>query len=248
MVITFGTIADLGRRGQVRLGKAPSLAARSEWLDFPSLPHRFGRNVRRERDTGDTMRYMVVLAAILATSGLELRSVQADTLKYSTVGPWTIAVDPSSGNGCFVVANFKDGTGFRLGFDLRKSAGTPFYILLGNVKWRSIEYGKKYPIKMRFGNQPAWTGNASGFSFDPPENQTWLRLGVTRKTGVEFITEYMREKFVAVDYNEKEILRLSLKDSFRAGLNLLECQKATNTEKQDPFKDASSSSKEDPFR
>ena len=122
------------------------------------------------------MRYMVVLAAILATSGLGLRSAQADTLKYSTVGAWSIAVDPSLGNGCFVSAGFKGGTSFRLGFDMRESTGAGFYTLLGNVKWRSIEYGKNYPIKMRFGNEPAWEGNATGFSFDPPNNQTWLKL------------------------------------------------------------------------
>ena len=62
------------------------------------------------------------------------------------------------------------------------------------------------------------------------------------------MVDFMREKFVAIDYNGSEILRLSLKDSFRAGLQLIECQKAANKEKQDPFRDAASSSKEDPFR
>ena len=63
----------------------------------------------------------------------------------------------------------------------------------------------------------------------------------------EFLTEFMEEKTVSIHYQKKEILRLKLKDSFRAGLELLECQKAVKRDKKDPFKEASSN-RDDPFR
>ena len=173
----------------------------------------------------------------------------ADTFKYSTAGAWTIAVDPTIGDGrCFAVINFEGGASFRLGFDVRNSSDLALSVLLGNIKWKSIEYGKNYSIKMRFGGQLAWEGKAVGFSFDPPNNQTWLRLTIThQKISSNFMKEFMRENFLSLDYKEKEILRLSLKDSFQAGLQLLECQKEVRREKQDPFRDTSSPN-DDPFR
>ena len=190
----------------------------------------------------------VVLTATLITSSLGLRSAQAeDTLKYSTVEPWTIAVDPSMGNGCFVAAEFEGGGVFRLGFDLTDDS-VDVYVLFGNAKWRSIEYGKKYPIKLRFGDEPAWDGTATGFSFEPPENQPWLSLEIAEDQGHEFALEFMRELFVSVHYNKKEILRLSLKNSYQAGLQLVECQESAIQGEEDPFEATSSHTDQDPFQ
>ena len=189
----------------------------------------------------------VVIAFMIATSALGPKSAQAeDVLEYSTAGSWVIAVDPSMGNGCFVFADFKGGTSFRLGFNMADDPG--FYAILGNAKWRSIEYGKEYQIQIQFGDESAWEGNATGFSFDPPENQLWLVMNVDEQKVGDFAEEFMRELFVVVYYNDREILRLNLKSSYEAGLQLIECQRSANQGKDDPFKDASSRSDEDPFQ
>ncbi len=60
--------------------------------------------------------------------------------------------------------------------------------------------------------------------------------------------EFMQEQSIAVNYKEREILRLNLKDSFQAGLQLLECQKAMNESKQDPFKESAGATDDDPFK
>lgn len=164
--------------------------------------------------------------------------------QYSTVGAWTVSIDTSTGGGCFVSAAYKGGSAFRLGFNMQQDT---VYSIFGDLKWKSIEYGKKYNIAMRFGSEPAWTGVATGFSFDPPQNQSWLHFVVVSEQIKEFLTEFMEEKTVSIHYQDKEILRLKLKDSFRAGLEMLECQKAVKQDKEDPFKDASSNS-DDPFR
>ena len=190
----------------------------------------------------------VVLAVTFITSSLGLTSAQAeDALKYSTVEPWTIAVDPSMGNGCFVVAEFQGGGVFRLGFDMTGDS-VNVYVLFGNAKWRSIEFGKKYPVAMRFGNEPAWDGIATGFSFEPPENQPWLSLEIAEDQGHEFALEFMKELFVSVHYNTKEILRLSLKNSYQAGLQLVKCQESAIQGEEDPFEATSSNDNPDPFQ
>ena len=183
---------------------------------------------------------------IMFLAALVNQAQAVDILEYSTVGPWTISVDPTMGNGCFVLAEFEDGAVFRLGFDMRDDPRS-FYVIFGNATWRSIEYGKTYQIQMRFGDESAWEGKATGFSFDPPENQHWLSLDFSAKNGIELVAEFMSELLVAIHYNKKEIMRLNLKRSYQAGLQLLKCQDSANQEKEDPFKDASSSN-DDPFK
>ena len=190
----------------------------------------------------------VVIAFMIATSALGPKSARAeDTFNYSTVGSWTIGLDRTMGNGCFVLATFEGGSNFRLGFDMRDDP-VGFYVIFGNVKWRSVEYGKTYRIQLRFGDEEAWEGDATGFSFDPPENQHWLIINFSAQNGLELANEFMRELFVVVHYNKKQILRLKLKNSYQAGLQLIECQKQANQAEGDPFKDASSPSDDDPFQ
>ena len=191
---------------------------------------------------------MRIAAIVVLILGAAVNQAQgADSIRYSTVGAWTIAVDTTLGSGCFAVTSYKGGAVFRLGFDLSDSSAPSSYFILGDAKWRSIEYGKHYVLRVRFGNRPGWRGTATGFSFKPPTNQPWLKMEVKAKSSADFLIEYMRQKYVAVEYNNKEILRLSLKDSYQAGLKLLECQKATRRERRDPFRSTSIPSN-DPFK
>lgn len=189
----------------------------------------------------------VALTAVLVTSALGSQSAHAaEVREYSTVGTWTIAVDRTMGDGCFVYSEFVGGNYFRLGFDMTDDPGG-VYTLFGNAKWRSIEYGKDYPIEMRFGDETEWTGTATGFSFEPPENQSWLRLYIAEDGAVDFVEEFMRELFVTVHYNGKQIMRLNLRDSYRAGSQLVDCQQSTNRAHDDPFEETSSP-RDDPFQ
>ena len=119
-------------------------------------------------------RHSCLLAVMVAP--LLAMPVQAEkAVQYSTVGAWTVSIDTNMGDGCFVVAQYKGGSAFRLGFDPGQDT---VYTIFGDLKWKSIEYGKKYDIAMRFGGESAWTGEATGFSFDPPKNQPWLHFVV----------------------------------------------------------------------
>ena len=173
----------------------------------------------------------------------------AEPLKFGAAENWTIFIDTTINDSCFAVATFVDGSAFRIGFDMRPDAGSPFFVIFGNTDWKSIEYGKNYPIDLIFGNKSPWSGDASGFSFDPPQDQTWLRVNVGKDIGAEFVSEFMRQQFVAVKYSGNEILRLALNDSYKAGLKLIECQKQANQNqtKTDPFKNTSHPGS-DPFR
>ena len=189
------------------------------------------------------MRRTIVIAwAVVLFCG---HAVAEDTIEYSTAGEWDIIVDRTVGDGCFVTAGYETGSVFRLG--LNRDNDT-VYVIWSNPDWKSIEYGKSYDLAIEFGNESPWSGTATGFSFDPPNNQPFLHLelDVGSEATANFVLEFMQEQFVKVDYEGKEILHLSLKDSFQAGLQLFECQKSADMWSRDPFQDTPATN-DDPF-
>lgn len=189
------------------------------------------------------MRWLLLLTAAIVQN--PVWSYAQEIPKYSEAGAWTIAIDTTLGSGCFLYAEFEAGSLFRIGVD---RTNTSLYALWGDEKWQSIEYGKQYPVEVYFGDETAWTGNAEGFSFDPPENQPFLRLTIGEEAIELFMMEFMQEHNVRLHYENRQILNLSLKDSFQAGMQLLECQESADKWSEDPFQDMPAVHGEDPFR
>jgi len=169
-----------------------------------------------------------------------------DQPQFAVVGAWAIHVDTSIGYSCFVMAEFDGGSAVRFGFNIQDEN---LYILTGNPKWKSIEYGKTYGIELQFGDESRWNGDASGFSFDPPDNQPWLWLtiAVQKDSAVLFFQEFMQEQNLAVYYKDSSILNVNLQDSYKAGLKLFECQEAMAMISDDPFAEDVSVNISDPF-
>ena len=172
-----------------------------------------------------------------------------ETPEYDTVGAWSIRVDTSLDYGCFLYSSFEGGSEFRLGVDLRNYQ---IYLVVGDPDWQSIEYGKRYDVELKFGDETKWTAPARGFSFDPPENQPYLTVNLT--SGDEdsvalFLTEFMEEPNFQVFYNGPSILNLNLTGSYQATIKLFECQEAMNSinEPNDPFAEPPRRKANDPF-
>lgn len=169
-----------------------------------------------------------------------------DMPEYGTAGFWTIRVDTSLGYGCFLHATFTGGSSVRLGVDKTDDS---LYMLVGDPKWKSIEYGKNYSVQIKFGDEEKWSGDAAGFSFEPPDNQPWLWVNIVSDvdTMALFFAEFMQEQDIKLFYKDSSILHLSLKDSYKAGLKLFECQDAMNTLNEDPFRESDGLKGDDPF-
>ena len=188
------------------------------------------------------MQRLLLVSAFMAISGW---AYAEDTVTYTEVGAWTIAVDTTLGDGCFAYADFEGGSALRIGLNNTEDS---FYVMMRNEDWKSIEYGKKYEIEIRFGNLDPWTGRAEGFSFDPPNNEPVLQMIISNDGLEEFLTEFMQESSVQTYYENQEILNLSLRDSFQAALQLAECQESVDMWTKDPFGDTPTRDQADPFR
>lgn len=137
---------------------------------------------------------------------------------WKRVGGWDIRVDMTLGYGCFVMAEYKSGTVFRTGFDITNGKG---YIIVGNKEWASLEEGKEYPLSLKFGNEPAWSGDAIGFQFN---NTGGVYLYIVF-SNLDLLEEFMRKTSVEIRYQENLIATLSLKGSYSAFMEAIRCQK-----------------------
>jgi len=79
---------------------------------------------------------------------------------YRNVGDWTIAIDPSLGNGCFALGGYKDGLSLRFGFDARKSLS--LYIIIFRDSWKSIKPGSEYEVGFQLDSDTRWSGKFHG--------------------------------------------------------------------------------------
>lgn len=152
--------------------------------------------------------------------------------EYSQAGVWTIRVDTSIDYSCFLHASFEGGSSLRLGFNKMEDN---YYILAGDPAWKSIEYGKEYQVGIQFGELSKWSGSAVGFSWDGEKNEPWLWVDIDSTSAKSLLTEFMQQHTIKLFYNEKQILNLELKDSYKAGMEMLRCQEAINETSIDPF-------------
>ncbi|WP_064693674.1 hypothetical protein [Rhizobium aegyptiacum] len=165
------------------------------------------------------MRLLYFVLAFIAAMP-RIGSADQETVKWKEVGGWTVAVDPTLGNGCFVLTSFDDGTVFRLGFNYTKKE-SPFYIVIANPNWKSLEVGKQYPIELSL-DRSQWTANASALDLDGFKG-LWVDF---KDTGL--VAEFARKLSFRATFNGKQIVALSLKNSVRATNEMLTCQKAVN--------------------
>ncbi|TCA25700.1 hypothetical protein E0H70_25525 [Rhizobium leguminosarum bv. viciae] len=187
-----------------------------------------------------------VLALIAAMPRLSL--ADDETVQWKEVGGWKVVVDKTLGNGCFVLTSFEDGTVFRLGFNYVKKE-SPFYILIGNVNWKSLEDGKQYPLEFYL-DRSKWTVDASAVDLDG-----FKALWIDFKDS-SLVAEFARKLSFRATFNGKEIVALSLKNSVKATDEMLACQKAVNAavaqqpalpQSKDPFEAKPGTQASDPF-
>lgn len=161
-----------------------------------------------------------------------------------------VRMDPSAGNAYYITTSYKDGTVIRLGFEFSENDRL-LYLSLGNSKWKSLEDGKEYPIRIQFDTETPWDAKASAIEVGP---LTHLKVN-TRDA--DFVSEFSTKLGLRAFYVDKQIVSLRLRGSSKAIDEMLACQQATdklaNAQKpapkdEDPFTASTSvKTSDDPF-
>lgn len=190
------------------------------------------------------------LFACLGTASVLANPASSETVLWKEISGWSIRMDPSMGNACYVSSVYEDGTVLRLGFNFLNS-NRSLYFSLGNAKWKSLEAGKEYPVRIQFDNNTPWDATASGLEIDAVHH---LHINTH---DANFAEEFSRKLSIRAFYSGRQIVALRLKGSSKAIDEMLKCQdlvsKYMNTKNQppknaDPFAPAPSvKATDDPF-
>jgi hypothetical protein len=183
------------------------------------------------------MRLSHLLLAGIITAGAPAAFATEPSPLWRTVGEWQVRVDPTLGQGCFMIGGYVRGDILRIGFDNKNRIG---YIMLGNPKWESLEIGKIYAVNLQFdsGQPVTWRGRATDMNgskvlYFPFDN-------------MHFMKSFAEHNSLTVSYNNNLVTQLLLTGTYAAVQVLVDCNRqflaATG---DDPFRSGVPSN--DPF-
>src|SRR5262249_20602608 len=145
-----------------------------------------------------------------------------ETGKWGKVGGWEVRVDQSLGHGCFAMQLYEDGTVIRVGFNISTRT---IYFTLGNPAWRSLEAVKVFRMRFVFDDQKPYDGELTGRQFGS-EGMVFLDHS---NVSYEFTKDFMERSGVRVYYRGSQITHLSLRNTYAAISEVMNCQKEMNS-------------------
>lgn len=153
----------------------------------------------------------------------------SETSVWGKAGLWTVYVDHSLEDGCFVFASFTNETVFRVG--VNRQSGGHYYVMLANPAWRSLKVGEEYEVQFQFGRNSPWkvptTAKEMGESIALMSNFT----------DAAFWTEFSNSNQLEVTRQGKAVTKIDLAGSKAAFDELVNCQKSEDAQarSRDPF-------------
>lgn len=171
----------------------------------------------------------VVTTPIVTVEAPPKANSNEETSLWREVGSWTVYVDHTLGDGCFLAAVFDNDSVFRVG--VNRASSNPYYALLGNPAWVSLRAKAKYPVQFRFDGNSAWDVPAVGVDMG---GSIFLRANFDESA---FWTEFVNSAVLRVTRDGEPVTTLSLAGSKEAFAELVKCQRTEDAQKKakDPF-------------
>lgn len=185
----------------------------------------------------------LIFALALLPKPLSYAASNEEVEFVTEVAGWSVALDRTMGNSCFIHSSFEGGTELRLGFDVVRQE---LVVILGDAAWKSLEEHKNYTLEIQFGDKSPWEAPATGFNF---ANASYvmlkIRIAMDNDALELFMEEFMTETNVFFKYKGNAIVNLSLSGSYSATEALFDCQRSTKD--SESSEGSAAKLKEDPF-
>ena len=142
---------------------------------------------------------------------------------WRSLGAWSVYVDQSLGNGCFLFSRFPNQTLFRVGVE--KLGKTEYYLMLGNPAWKSLKSGAEHKLEFRFDAETPWEAPV-----------TVVDLGgdaalMATFSDARFWTEFSSARRLVISRKSRHVTALTLKGTATAFQELVRCQRSQNKAK-----------------
>ena len=138
---------------------------------------------------------------------------------FGKVSGWSIGYSDSLG-GCLAAATYGDGT--TMWFGIGGARGSS-YLAFTNPKWRSIEVGGQYNLRLLATGHGKWQGTFTGF--DRGDTKGLFQSGLKER----FVADLSNAGAIGVIFEGRQIATLSLVGSTEAFDAVLGCQKEAMT-------------------
>lgn len=164
---------------------------------------------------------MAARIKLLLMAALVASTATADSIVWRKLGGWDVSFYPGSA-GCQAFALFEKNTAFFIGFDDMGELLT-LDVTIVDQSWNSIEDGKEYPIRLRFGDEGIWSLDMDGVRVD---GFPGLNIMIDAKTPEAklFIEEFKRELSMEWSYEDAPLGRYTLSGSRDAFDEVKRCQ------------------------
>lgn len=163
-------------------------------------------------------RFLCVLLSLLFAAPIAV----AQTERWAIIRGWDIAYYDAT-RGCLAFTAFED-TNFFIGFDMNEDVPALDITVL-DQRWESIEPSERYPVTLKFGDEPPWTLEMQGVMMDGLPGLNIL-IDASIDQSLEFIEEFQREMRMRWSYGEAELGEFTLRGSRRAFDEVLKCQRS----------------------
>ncbi len=163
----------------------------------------------------------------ITTMSMQPQNSATEVSLWKKIAGWTVIRDLTLSGNCAIYTDFERGTALRIGF--RKSDFRSSYILIGNLKWESLEENKNYDLIVEFDSLGAWNLPTTGQKLN---DVVFLRADFA---DTKFWDEFLEAKSMTVNFKGQPVASLSLSGTTEAVREMLLCQKSKPINRDDPF-------------
>ncbi|MEO0943449.1 MAG: hypothetical protein AAFY06_01215 [Pseudomonadota bacterium] len=162
-----------------------------------------------------------------------------DTVMWNEdIRGWSVAIDRTIEDSCFIISGFEDQLFLRLQFNAQQQN---VQFIVANVAWESLETGQEYGLEVIFGEDSPWSGMAQGHIWQGILPSLVLSVPFEDQQASKFMEEFSDRGSVRISYEGNEIANLALSGTGEAVASMMACQQAMA--EASAFKDSNA----DPF-
>ena len=156
--------------------------------------------------------------ALLSTGA----AVAQDTVTWKDdVQGWSVAIDRTIENSCFIISSFEDDLFLRFQFNATQKN---VQFIVASIQWESLKNGEAYDMEVAFGDHDAWTGTATGHRWNDILPSLVLSVPIADQQASHFMKEFTEMGSVSISHGGSEIANLALTGADEAIASMLDCQ------------------------
>jgi hypothetical protein len=159
--------------------------------------------------------------ALLTLVSVGTASAQ-DTITWKDdIHGWSVAIDRTIDDSCFIISGFEDDLFLRFQFNSTKKN---VQFIVASVQWDSLKNGEDYDLEVAFGDLEAWSGTAKGHRWNDILPSLVLSVPIEDQQASHFMKEFTEKESVRISHGGSEIANLALAGTDEAVASMLDCQ------------------------